>query len=448
MRILTYSFPLETSEQFHAILSNFGNKSHQSLSDVIGRNLAKAVKSAHTPSPFRPKQTGFGGPDVLLSDTYISNNGVLILELEKVRPNQALGFLANLGDFKEHLALKATAIADNIDICEDILCEIGTHHFSTTGGLFPVTYDPIERQFVRSYQKIFESRIKDVKNVVEFQWASYEPDELFVAKLLCNEKFRSFAIRLAQNKYLEESQTDASLAALGSSEDVKSYLVKNSFFEKKTIIECRKSQTRLATIDGSVEDLTSTNIRCGNCNRLYIEEKIASAISIGDKLKKLTDKSTWLTIFVTHKLNELGIPNEFIAWNIQFGADEIDIAAWIDGTMWIFELKDDEFSYNHAHIFNHRRSIINPIQSIIITTKFVSPDAMDVFSASEAATKTLGMQSHIYHPPIIIEGTNNISTQLGNYISAISSALSRWHIRRGVQGVDDAVADIISQKFS
>jgi hypothetical protein len=62
-----------------------------------------------------------------------------------------------------------------------------------------------------------------------------------------------------------------------------------------------------------------------------------------------------MTIWVTHKLSELGVPSEAVLWNLSESGDEIDIVVEFLGQLWIFELKDREFGSGDAHPFNYRR---------------------------------------------------------------------------------------------
>ncbi len=128
--------------------------------------------------------------------------------------------------------------------------------------------------------------------------------------------------------------------------------------------------------------------------------------------KRMTRKSHWMTVAVTSRLVEIGVPIEGILWNISEGGDEVDLVVDVVGDLWLFELKDREFGAGDAHPFNYRQVRYKAAKAVVITTEKVSPDARRVFQ--ELSREGRGQRSN----PIYVEGLENTEPVLTQEIEA------------------------------
>ncbi|RQX16378.1 hypothetical protein DDE19_15545 [Micromonospora ureilytica] len=119
-----------------------------------------------------------------------------------------------------------------------------------------------------------------------------------------------------------------------------------------------------------------------------------------------------MTVWVTKRLVNLGIPLSSIVWNLEDSGEEVDIIIEFMSKLWIFELKDREFGPGDAHPFNYRRVRYGADQAFVITTDKVSADAKRVFGdlASDQSGRTRTK------PPTMIEGLENVEKEIRKHL--------------------------------
>jgi hypothetical protein len=66
--------------------------------------------------------------------------------------------------------------------------------------------------------------------------------------------------------------------------------------------------------------------------------------------------------------------------NINQGSEEIDAFVDIDENFLMFELKDGEFSMEHAYAFGARIALYKPDYAIIVSTKSIAPEVKAHFT--------------------------------------------------------------------
>ena len=86
-----------------------------------------------------------------------------------------------------------------------------------------------------------------------------------------------------------------------------------------------------------------------------------------------------MTARLAKLLKSLSVPDERILLNLHEGAEEIDALVDLEGTLIMFELKDNEFSMGHAYPFAARIGLYEPDFAIVVSTKGVAPDVKEYF---------------------------------------------------------------------
>lgn len=251
------------------------------------------------------------------------------------------------------------------------------------------------------------------------------------ADILANNKNRDTILSIAKAGFArqrdmlnarptaEQEATQAAIQALKSA----------GLVDIKYLLECKKDQSQLARFD-SKSDISTGTLRCPTCNNLFSEELISEGYSLSTLGKSLIQKSHWMTVWVTQRLVETGVPQESILWNLSEGGEEVDIVLDVLGNIWILELKDREFGPGDAHPFNYRQVRYDSSRAIIITTEKISKEAKRVFG--ELARAASRKRSAI---PVYIEGLDMAGEKLLKLVGdAHSSRAYRTLVRAASAG--------------
>ncbi|WP_124820042.1 hypothetical protein [Micromonospora ureilytica] len=180
------------------------------------------------------------------------------------------------------------------------------------------------------------------------------------------------------------------------------------------LLACKATSAPLARFPTAEETQTGpiAAVRCGKCSRTYSQELLSEGYSVSDLGRSLAQGSHWMTVWVTKRLVNLGIPLSSIVWNLEDSGEEVDIIIEFMSKLWIFELKDREFGPGDAHPFNYRRVRYGADQAFVITTDKVSADAKRVFGdlASDQSGRTRTK------PPTMIEGLENVEKEIRKHL--------------------------------
>jgi hypothetical protein len=199
-------------------------------------------------------------------------------------------------------------------------------------------------------------------------------------------------------------RTDDLLSKRGSKRqdfvDTVTKIVQSGLVEVEYLIQCRKTSAQLIRVKNLSDLPTEANFRCASCNRLFAEELSYEGMYLSSRGRELTQGSHWMTVWTTERLINLGVPVDKILWNVEDSGEEVDVIIEHLDRIWIFELKDREFSAGDAYPFNYRKSRYKANELVVVTTEKVSADARRVFD-------DLGS-----HGPIFIEGLSELEGTL------------------------------------
>jgi len=206
-------------------------------------------------------------------------------------------------------------------------------------------------------------------------------NEIECSHYLKDQKVREIALSLRKSGGLLENDLIAKSG--DSAESLQPYLkhlVDLSLINIDYVVVCNQSNKQINRAKDleSLNQLDSIGVTC-SCGRKISEEKIEKLYSPLPLLQTMLDKSYWMSAYLISLLQKIGIPNENILINLAEGPEEIDAIVDIDGSLVMFELKDNEFSMGHAYPFQARISIYSPEYSIIVATKGVSQDVKNHF---------------------------------------------------------------------
>jgi hypothetical protein len=188
-------------------------------------------------------------------------------------------------------------------------------------------------------------------------------------------------------------------------------LVQAQLLGREYVVICRKTSNQINRVKSTdaIKKMTEAGVLC-SCGTPISEERIEELITPTNLLQKMLDQSYWTTVRLVDTLRNLGISNDQILLNLHEGAEEIDAFVDVDGTLCMFELKDNEFSMGHAYPFGGRIGLYKPDYAIIVSTKDISSDVKDYF-------KRVKPKSEI----VYISKLKHLSSSMSQVISQVRS---------------------------
>jgi hypothetical protein len=168
------------------------------------------------------------------------------------------------------------------------------------------------------------------------------------------------------------------------------HLTKADLLAKEYVIICKKTSNQVNRVDNreTIDRMTELGVLC-SCGNPIGQERIEELFSPTHTMQKMLDQSFWMTARLVRLLTESSIPEERILLNLQEGAEEIDAFVDLEGTLLMFELKDNEFSMGHAYPFGGRIGLYKPDIAVIVSTKGVAPEVKDYFKRVKPAAQVV-----------------------------------------------------------
>lgn len=256
----------------------------------------------------------------------------------------------------------------------------------------------------------------------------YTPAEAVLADELAKPPVRGLLIEIL------EAGKARLVDVVGRSENAKarlatvSQLVDTGLITKEYLVVCQKTN-RALTHTASQEEIKSGptgRLPCAECGRKFSDERSEEIILPTNLARNLMNGSRWMQIWLTVRLERLGLPRSEIVWNLVRAAEDIDVIAGIQGTLTFFELKDREFGLGDAYPFNYRVARYGGEIGIVLTCDKVAQDARTFF---EEQTK-LRRRGEVVHEIHMIEGLESAEKKLEN----ISNQVAQGYLEFRLEG--------------
>lgn len=277
---------------------------------------------------------------------------------------------------------------------------------------------PVERSRLRDLQ----DRIAEEGVDVRFDPASLESAEMAAAEALADFNTRELARTLSRAGFARERDLQQRPEP---GQDKRLYeLAEAGVIATEYLLECRSTSrplTRLEAAEQMHEDAIKV-LRCPSCNRRFADENLARGYSLSHLGKRMIQSSSWMAVWVTKALVELGVPEDAILLNLEDSGEEVDLLVEVGRELWIFELKDREFGAGDAHALNYRRVRYRAEKTIVVTTEKVAPDAKRVFAdlakeSEDSVRRTRGRRRRAATSPTYIEGLSQVPPKLHRELS-------------------------------
>jgi len=334
----------------------------------------------------------------------------------------------------------ATTLTDYVQILDEFSLAVAEAIRSSFDGR-KIRYMKLDWEPVSAERDLFDSlRERLAAEGIEpaFSRAELSPELSLGAQVLADKSARGLIRELSEAGFAREADVltrrgrkeDEVRAALGSLKDAGLVVTEH-------LLTCRHSTAPLTRITdpAELENPIVGNLRCGKCNRTYNQELLSEGHSLSGLGQGLSRGNHWMTVWVAERLTELGAPLEAQYWNIEESGEEVDIILSFLGRLWIFELKDRDFSAGDAHPFNYRRVRYRADEAVIITTGKVMPDAKRVFEDLSGGSRRGGAGGR---GPTFIEGLANVTPGLRDQFdtAALRRAMSVLRLPSAITGYD------------
>ncbi|MFJ3194650.1 hypothetical protein ACIPJQ_18740 [Streptomyces griseoviridis] len=313
----------------------------------------------------------------------------------------------------EDLTVKLNQLAEGIErAAADTLDGRRVRHFNFVWA---------SREPQRSRIEVLKERFANEGIELRIAQPDMDPTKETASGILENDSNRALLLELKTAVFARESDV---LARRGNKqEETKEsleLLKKSGLVKSEHLLQCRKSNALLIRVDSleEIEVPAVAQLSCAGCSRKFKDELTSEGYSISPLGRELSNGSHWMTLWVTRRLVEAGVPLESIAWNLEESGEEVDIMVDFMGELWLIELKDREFGAGDAHPFNYRTVRYRSNRSFIISTDKVSPDAKKVFAElSRAAPNRRPGQSQ----PVYIEGLDKTAAKFREEVRRLST---------------------------
>jgi len=165
-------------------------------------------------------------------------------------------------------------------------------------------------------------------------------------------------------------------------------LLQVDLLHQEYVVVCQKSGEHVNRVETRdvIDQMARLGVRC-SCGRSISEEQIEGLLASDPLLPRMLDNNYWMSATVVRLLNSLNVPSERILVNTAPNAEDVEMFADIDGTLVMFELKDAEFSLNHAYSLGARIGMHRPQLAFVVSTKGISNEVKDHFKRIKPETK-------------------------------------------------------------
>jgi hypothetical protein len=242
--------------------------------------------------------------------------------------------------------------------------------------------------------------------------AQYEDSEASAARLLVARERRESLISLAQMRgrvRAVDAEDESKAEGMGA-------LFEAGLVRDEYLVLCRGDSRTILTAP-SKEALTTSEFRCPVCSRKMCDELVQKVYAVTEKGQELLAGNHWMTVWVTERLEEAGVPRDWISWHGAAGDDEVDVIVTMNGLQYFLELKDRQFGLGDAYPFASRASRYGADAGAVLCTDTIAVEAKSYFED----------RSGVESVPIdVVEGEKAIPTRLRGLVGMWSA----WGISR------------------
>lgn len=155
--------------------------------------------------------------------------------------------------------------------------------------------------------------------------------------------------------------------------------------ESEYLLECKQDRRPLLRAKGrrQLELPELAQLICPVCRGSYASETITAVYSVTEAARGVCAHSQWLRIWLTDQLTQLGVPLGSLLWREREGGEESDLVAEFFGRLWLFRIKDGDFTADDAYALNYRRARGGCDRVVLVTAGAVSEAARRVLREAE-----------------------------------------------------------------
>lgn len=206
-------------------------------------------------------------------------------------------------------------------------------------------------------------------------------DELRLSKELEDTKTRDQAVVIrSSGGILANAITSKAGGSWQEAQAILVRLIETGLVSQEWVVICKKTSNQVNRVDSKekIDKMGEMGVLC-SCGNLIVKERVEELYAPTPLLRKMLDQSYWMTARLVSQFKEASIPENRILLNLHEGPEEIDAFVDIEGSLLMFELKDNQFSMGHAYAFGARIGLYKPDYAVIVATKGIAPEVREHF---------------------------------------------------------------------
>lgn len=298
------------------------------------------------------------------------------------------------------------------------------------------------------------SRIEDLRNRfakedvrLNLANAVLVENEVAAAEILENESNRSLLLEIKTAGFAREADILSKRGAKeGDTKNSLGALKGSGLIKTEYLLQCKKSNSLLVRVDTlqQLKDPSVSGLSCATCSRRFKDEYVSEGHSVSALGKAMIEGSRWMTVWVTKRIVDDGVPISSIVWNLEESGEEVDIMIDFMGELWLIELKDREFGAGDAHPFNYRTVRYSSNRDFIVSTARVSADAKRVFTELGGHGSFSRTSRPPSSQPVYIEGLDGVSPTFHREIMRVTAKVASARLQLPQLLTGFSLVDVIS----
>jgi len=218
---------------------------------------------------------------------------------------------------------------------------------------------------------------------------SVNDKELRAAKALENSSVREVATLVRRSGVMLAKELLRQKAEQAS--DIIRYvdqLLQVNILHQEYVVVCQKSGAHVNRVESRdvIDQMARLGVLC-SCGKPISEEQIEGLLASDPLMPRMLDNNYWMAATVVRLLNSLNVPSDRILIDVSPSGEDVEMFADIDGTLVMFELKDNEYGLNNAYSLGARIGMHRPQLAFVVSTKGIASEVKDHFKRLKPETK-------------------------------------------------------------
>lgn len=196
--------------------------------------------------------------------------------------------------------------------------------------------------------------------------------------------------------------------------------------ENEYLLECKQDRHPLlrAKSRRQLEAPELAELQCPVCRGSFAGEIVTTVYSASAAAKDVRAQSQWLRIWLTDRLTQWGVPLGSILWRRPEGGQEGDVLAEYLGQLWLFAVKDGDFTADDSYALNYRRVRCRANRVVLLTTGAIGHEARRLLDEALRDEQGAGGAERL----VYVEGLGAAPRRIEEALAAAALAYARHRL--------------------